>query len=157
MPTMLFGHLAVSALLHHYSKADLTTVMVAGIFPDAVDKTLCRVLHLTPNGRMYGHTLLSLGLSTAIVGLFRGRHIAWSWALGYFGHLVSDSHGFVPWLYPFVTSDFTKPTPSFGFLLWQLMDPKRIGIELALSVWAAHTLVRSGSGSHRHVDALDRK
>jgi hypothetical protein len=145
---MLFGHLAVSALLHRYLKADLSTVMVAGVFPDVVDKTLCRVLHLTPSGRMFGHTLLSLGLSTAAVGLIRGRRAAWSWALGYLGHLVSDADGFVPWLYPFAPHDFHKST--FGpWETWRriLMNPQKLGEELALSAWAAYALFARGEPS----------
>lgn len=30
---MLFGHLVVSALQHHYLNADLRPAMIAGIFP----------------------------------------------------------------------------------------------------------------------------
>jgi len=160
---MLFGHLAVSALLHRYLKADLTTVMVAGVFPDIVDKTLCRVLHLTPNGRMYGHTLLGLGLTTAAVGLIRGRRVAWSWALGYLGHLVSDSDEFVPWLYPLVQYDFSELEPELWELLRRaLMDRKRMGGELALTVWAACALLTQCETSPslhrtRAVDFADKR
>ena len=82
---MLFGHLAASVLQHRYMKADLAPVVVAGVFPDLVDKTLCQVLHLTPSGRMFGHTLAGLGLSALAVRLIWGRRArpapwGWSWA-----------------------------------------------------------------------------
>lgn len=105
---MLFGHIAASALLHRYLNADLKPAVLGGIFPDVVDKTLCRVLHLTPSGRMFAHTLLSWGLSTVVVGLLRGPRTAWSWGLGYLGHLVGDSDGSVPWFYPFSSYQFEK-------------------------------------------------
>jgi len=77
---MLFGHLAISALQHRYLKADLVPVVVAGVLPDVVDKTLCQVLHLTPSGRMFGHTLAGLGLSALCVtpaGWSRGCILLW--------------------------------------------------------------------------------
>lgn len=143
---MLFGHLAVSALQHHYLKADLAPAVVAGFFPDLVDKTLCRVLHLTPGGRTLGHTLAAMGLSTTVVRLLWGRRAAWSWELGYLGHLIGDVGGFIPWLYPLVAYDF----PRRSFSLWEiarqaLTNPSVIGPELALSAWAAYAWWRGGS------------
>ena len=87
---MLAGHLGVSVLAHRYLKADLVPVVVAGVIPDVVDKALCQGLHLLPNGRMWGHTLLGLAVSTVLVRLLWGRQTAWSWAVGYLGHLVAD-------------------------------------------------------------------
>ena len=139
---MLFGHLAVSVLQHRYLKADLVPVVVAGVSPDVVDKTLCQVLHLTPCGRMFGHTLVGLGLSALVVGLIWGRRAAWSWALGYLAHLLGDSHGFVPWLYPFVGYDFPQHAPGlFEIVCRALADPAAMALELALSAWAAWALL----------------
>jgi hypothetical protein len=138
---MLFGHLAVSTLQHRYLKADLVPVVVAGIFPDVVDKTLCQILHLTSNGRTLGHTLVGLGLSTVVVRLIWGRRTAWSWALGCVGHLLGDSGGFVPWLYPFVRYDFPQHSPGLFEMLWrELRNPAAMGLELALSAWAVCAL-----------------
>ncbi|HOT91282.1 MAG TPA: metal-dependent hydrolase [Anaerolineae bacterium] len=137
---MLIGHLGVSGLAHRYLKADLAPVVIAGIVPDVVDKVLCYGVHLMPSGRMWGHTLLGLVLSTAVVGLVWGRQTAWSWAVGYLGHLVADLGGQVPWLYPFVHYDFP---PSLGFwemLLHKLQHPAELVLELALLGWAALAL-----------------
>jgi hypothetical protein len=146
---MLFGHLAVSALLHRYLKADLTTAMVAGTLPDVVDKTLHRVLRLTPAGRMCGHTLLGMGLTTAAAGLIGGRRAAWSWALGYLGHLVSDSgDAGVPWLYPFVPRDLSRSEPDLWKLIRRaLTDRKRMAVELTLTVWAVCALMAQRESS----------
>ena len=138
---MLFGHVAISILQHRYLKADLMPAVAAGVFPDVVDKTLCQVLHLTPNGRMFGHTLVSLVLSTTFVGLIRGRQAALSWASGYLSHLLGDVGGFVPWLYPFARYDF--PQNSFGLLeilRWTLANRAAMRLELALVVWALFAL-----------------
>ena len=62
---MLFGHVAISALLHRHIDVDLGASVAGGLAPDVVDKTLCQVLHATPNGRMYAHTVVGLALSTA--------------------------------------------------------------------------------------------
>ena len=142
---MLLGHIAVSLLLHRYLDADLTPAMAGGMFPDLVDKTLCQVLHLTQSGRMYAHTLLGLGLSTAIVGAVWGGREARSWGLGYGGHLLADVGGPVPWLYPFREYDFA-PAPSLGEILRRALgDPAETGLELSLLLWAL--LAVSGGGA----------
>ena len=134
---MLFGHLAVSVLQHRYLKVDLKPVVAAEVFPDVVDKTLCQVLHLTPSGRMFGHTLAGLIFSTAVVGLIWGRRAAWSWALGYLGHLLGDAGGFVPWLYPFAQYDFSRDSSGlFEIIRRTLANRAALRLELALFVWA---------------------
>ncbi len=138
---MLFGHLAVSVLQHRYLKADLVPVVVAGIFPDVVDKTTCYVLDLAPSGRMMGHTLLGLALTTSLVGLIWGRQTAWSWAIGYLGHLVGDAGSFIPWFYPFKDYDFPPPPPGLWYIVRRVFSsPAEVGFELALSTWAACTV-----------------
>ena len=134
---MILGHLAISALLHRYLKADLASVMAGGLFPDVLDKTLCQVLHVTPSGRMYGHTLLGLGLSTALVRGIWGSRKAHSWGLGYSAHLVADVGGAVPWLYPFREYDFSKLAPPLGEIVRRaLANPAELGLELSLLAWA---------------------
>ncbi|MBN2006898.1 MAG: metal-dependent hydrolase [Anaerolineae bacterium] len=141
---MIIGHLGISALLHRYAKADLAPVMIAGMMPDIVDKTLCQILHLTPSGRMAAHTLLGLAISTGIVAAIWGKRTAWSWALGYLGHLVADAGGEVPWLYPFVHYDF-PPSPSlWETLMYRLSHPLTLLPELFLCIWAGFA---NGMGS----------
>lgn len=134
---MLFGHVAVSVLQHRYLKVDFAPVVVAGVFPDLMDKTLCQVLHLTPSGRTFGHSLAGLALSAGVVGLIWGRRAAQSWALGYLAHLLCDAGGFVPWLYPFVRYEFPPHSPGLLEIVRQaLANPATIGPDLALSAWA---------------------
>jgi hypothetical protein len=147
---MIFGHLAVSALLHHYLDADLKTVVAGGVFPDVVDKTLCQVLHVTPSGRMYAHTLLSVALSTAFVSLVWGREKARAWALGHLGHLVADGGGWLPLLYPFKAYDFGRAELGlFQILQLAMRRTLEMGIELALVAWAACVLAGRWSRSKR--------
>ncbi len=138
---MLIGHVAVSVLEHRYVKAELAPVVIAGVFPDIVDKTACQILHLTPSGRMYGHTLLGVILTTGIVGLIWGKRTAGSWALGYLSHLVGDIGYTVPWFYPFVQYTF-KPSPSLmEILLHKLTNPLSLGLELGLCLWAGLAMI----------------
>jgi hypothetical protein len=146
---MLLGHIAVSMLLHRYLDADLALVMVGGVFPDLVDKTLCQVLHLTPSGRMYAHTVLGLGLSTTLVSAIWGSRQARSWGLGYAGHLVADVGGPVPWLYPFREYDW-EVSPGLGEILRRaLADPAEMGLELSLLLWALLAVSSRGTAEAR--------
>jgi hypothetical protein len=133
---MLFGHIAVSLLQHRYLNADLGPVLAGGLFPDVLDKTMCQVLHITPSGRMWGHTFLGLAISSLLVGMARGQRIAISWALGYAGHLAADAGGPIPWLYPFADYEF-RPAPGLRDILRRFAEDRReILVETGLLVWA---------------------
>ncbi len=136
---MLLGHIAVSLLESHYLDLELKPTMLGGLFPDMLDKSLCQVLHITPSGRMWGHTLLSFALSTAIVRIASGKRAARSWALGYAGHLVADVRGQVPLLYPFARYDF-GPSPDLSTILERFFaDRREVTLELGLLAWALLT------------------
>ena len=135
---MLFGHLAVSALLHHYLDADLKSVVAGGLFPDVVDKTLCQILRLTPSGRMYAHTLLAVTLSTTAVSALCGKRAGQGWAMGYLGHLAADAGGDLPLFFPFKEYEFSGSEPGlFQIVRKAMRDKARMGVELALVAWAA--------------------
>jgi hypothetical protein len=139
---MLFGHLAVSVLQHRYLKVELAPAVAGGMFPDVLDKTLCQVLHWTPSGRMWGHTLVGLVASTAVVGLFGGRRVAWGWACGYLGHLLGDIDALVPWLHPLVQYDFSQGSPGLLEIFRRaLTNPVKMALELVLSAWAVAAYV----------------
>jgi hypothetical protein len=143
---MIFGHVAVSALLHHYLDVDLETVVAGGVFPDVVDKTLCQVLRVTPSGRMYAHTLLGVALSTTAVSMLWGRRKARAWALGYLGHLAADGGGRLPLLYPFKRYEFVGREPGLFQIIQEALHRKvDMGIELVLVVWAACVLANMWS------------
>jgi hypothetical protein len=139
---MLFGHLAISGLLHHYLGADFKAVMAGGLFPDVVDKSLCQVLRVTPSGRMYAHTLLGVAVSTGAVSLIWGRRTARAWALGYLGHLAGDGPWKVPLFYPLLRYEFADREPNlFRIMQVAMSDKVRMGAEFALLVWAAYVLL----------------
>ncbi len=130
--------------------------MIAGLMPDIVDKTLCQLLHLTPSGRMAAHTLFGLAISAGVVALIWGKRAAWSWALGYLGHLVADAGGDVPWLYPFVHYDF-PPSPSlWESLMNKLSHPLTLLPELFLCAWAGFA-ARNKSDVFSDGDARPKK
>ncbi len=137
---MLLGHLAASTLLHRCLNVDILPVTFGAIFPDVVDKTLCQVLHLTPSGRMYAHTLLSLMMTTSLVGWLKGPNLAWGWGVGYLSHLLCDIGGFVPWFYPFMPYDFKPNQSNLSDLFIRIFNATR-PLELLLIVAAILSLV----------------
>jgi LexA-binding, inner membrane-associated putative hydrolase len=110
---MLIGHIGIALLQHRYLDAGFKPAIAGSLFPDALDKTLCQVLRLTPSGRMWGHTALSAVISTVAVRALTGKRTARDWFLGYLGHLLADSGGPIPWWYPFRTYTF-DPSPDFA-------------------------------------------
>jgi hypothetical protein len=131
---MLIGHLAVSILTHRYAGTDLAPTLIGALFPDAVDKTLCQVLRVTPNGRMWAHTILALGGSTVLVRLLAGRETAYAWALGYAGHFFADSPGTLPLAYPFRAYTFSR-SPGFGEILRRFLENREaVALEIALLI-----------------------
>jgi len=122
---ILPGHIAASYLAHRYLRADLPVALVAGIFPDVVDKGLYYLTHLTPNSRVPAHTLLAWVVSSLILlglGWLFGHRATWgySWAVGYGLHLLCDSPlaaGELPFLYPFRAYAFTSPDFPLDYLL----------------------------------------
>lgn len=107
------GHLAIALAQHCLpplikNKKTLKPLLLASVFPDAVDKTIGYILHFMPNGRHYAHNIFSLvGISLG-VGLIWGKVTGYAWFLGYLGHLLADSNSFVPWLFPIQKYAFKK-------------------------------------------------
>ena len=111
------GHLAVALAEHYYLSPTclpdkqvrvISTLLLASLFPDIVDKTIGYVFRAMPNGRHYSHNLFSLvGLSLA-VSLVWGRTLGLAWFLGHLGHLLADSTSQVPWLFPAVDYEFQR-------------------------------------------------
>lgn len=129
---MLIGHIGIALLQHAYLDAELEPVMAGGLFPDVLDKTMCQVLRVTPNGRMWGHTALSVAASTLLVRALAGRRAARDWLLGYLGHFIADSDGPIPWWYPFRTYTF-KESPGFVEILRHFTENRAdVALEVAI-------------------------
>jgi len=141
---MVIGHIGISLLQHSLLDADLVPIVAGGLFPDALDKTLCQVMKLTPSGRMWGHTALSVVITTTLVAALAGTRPARDWLLGYTGHLVADGDGPVPWWYPFRTYSF-EPSPGFLEMLHRFTDNRRAVaaefglLAVGLVAWAARS------------------
>jgi hypothetical protein len=106
------GHLAVAAVQQrlHFShppgRRVLAPLLIASLFPDAVDKFIGYVWGIMPNGRHYAHNLFSLVGLSALVTLVWGQTEGRAWFVGYLGHLLVDGNRFVPWLFPFKRYSF---------------------------------------------------
>jgi hypothetical protein len=110
----ILGHIAV-ALAQDFlipSKknrgAIVKPLLIAGLFPDLIDKTIGYIFQLMPNGRHFGHNIFSLIGSSLLVSLIWGRTTGYAWFMGYLGHLLIDSANFVPWFFPFRDYHFEK-------------------------------------------------
>ncbi len=122
---ILPGHIAASWLCQRCLRADLRVALVAGLFPDLLDKPLYYLSGLTPNSRIPGHTLLGWLVSSAIV-LALGWLIArawvwgWSWGVAYAGHLLCDSPlvgDQMPFLWPWRAYPFTTAPDLWSYFL----------------------------------------
>ena len=104
------GHLGITLGAAHVLnrapliKLNLWVVAFSALLPDLVDKPL--YLLGIGDGRYVGHTLLFVFLVAVAVSL-KGRLYGLSVLFGAMLHLLMDSGGSVPWLYPFVNYTFT--------------------------------------------------
>ncbi len=100
------GHLAVGLATHRLlsriasdDPLPLPSLLLAGLFPDVVDKTIGYVFHWMPNGRHYAHNIFALFGLWLAVSLVWGRRVGVAWLAGYWTHLLADGRT-VPWLFP---------------------------------------------------------
>lgn len=103
------GHLGITLGAAHISnraprlKLNLWVVAFAALLPDLVDKPL--YLLGIGDGRYVGHTLLFVCVVAAAFSL-KNKIYGLSLLFGAVLHLLFDWGG-LPWLYPFVSHDFT--------------------------------------------------
>ncbi len=132
---MVLGHLAFPTIIKHYFPGVKSGPLYAGsLFPDVLDKSL-HSARLRRNGRSLAHTLLTFILTTIGVRLVWGPEYARSWAAGYLGHLICDSDGEIPWLYPFATYEFYPSERN----LWQKIKrwlTELNPLEIVLVIWS---------------------
>lgn len=138
---MLIGHLAVVILEHRYLDAKFVPTLAGGLFPDILDKGLCQVMRITPNGRMWGHSLLALASTTCLVRMAAGEENAYAWALGYAGHFLADSPETLPLAYPFRTYSF-NPSPGFREIIRRFFSQRgKLILELSMLMLAVISLL----------------
>ena len=85
-------------------KLDLWVVAFSSLVPDLVDKPL--YLAGVGDGRYVGHTLLFAFLFAGAFSVVRKAY-GLSALVGVVAHLFLDYDGYVPWLYPLVSRDFS--------------------------------------------------
>ena len=110
--------------------------VAATLFPDVLDKSLKLVFQVMPTGRTFGHGLPLVLVATVVVGLWKGRHGAYSWFMGHLGHLLADwpLTGYVPWLYPLKDYEFPQGGPPV-LVTWPEMALELGTLALALCVY----------------------
>lgn len=132
---MIFGHLAIAALIKHFAPETQTAPLLLGsVFPDIGDKGIkvARGLH---EGRSLFHSLLGLGIAVLCGRLFRDRAAGRSWLIGFAAHLAADAGGDVPWLYPFAYYEFSFRPYSYWEKVKRTVTHPR-PVETALILWA---------------------
>ncbi|MEW5959072.1 MAG: metal-dependent hydrolase [Chloroflexota bacterium] len=127
------GHLTVALAQYRLlfyrrrRKEILLPLLLASLFPDVVDKVVGYGFRLMPNGRHYAHNIFGLAGFSTLVTLIWGRAAGLAWFVGYLGHLLADSEGLVPWLFPLRTYPFRQGRLSVDLrqllkeLLWLMV------------------------------------
>jgi len=113
---ILPGHIAVAILCHKWLGVDLPTTIAATVVPDAVDKGLAQVLHVTPNGRYAMHSLAGWLASSWLASRLGGRRRGRAWALSHMAHFLGDQ-GRIPWWLPFKRYKLARSQDLDEFLL----------------------------------------
>jgi hypothetical protein len=132
---MIFGHLAVSALEHRYVQVPFVPVMAAAVVPDIIDKIMHYGFGQHASGRMWGHTLVGVAVSSLVALALFGKRNAIGWIVGYISHLVCDSGGVVPWFAPLVQYEF-PPAMDFITTLWTGLTKPTLILEFGIAIWA---------------------
>lgn len=142
---MLFGHLAVPTILHHYFELKPVPLYGGSIAPDVIDKGL-QQMGLTVNGRNWAHNIFSLLISTTLIWLVKDGQTAKSWFIGYLGHLICDANGFVPWFYPLASYEFYPSEKN----LWEKIKSARPSIIEFTFILSATSIFLFSKKGHRN-------
>lgn len=139
---ILFGHIGISTFLGSFLSLSLLPVIAGAVIPDLIDKTLL-LFGLINTGRFIGHTLF-LGILITLISyiIFRKKIVSVSLLFGYMLHLLEDAIGFVPWLYPFVSYDFS------AYPLGSIFTPFNIASEIVGIIMLVYVI---RTNSHFHV------
>jgi hypothetical protein len=99
------GHIAITLAQHRLltlsgqDEIPLAPMLLAGVFPDIVDKSIGYIFCLMPNGRHFTHNIFSLLGLSLVVTLLWGTRAGAAWFLSHLGHLLADGDR-VPWFFP---------------------------------------------------------
>lgn len=137
---MFLGHFAVPLIARYYfpEKVAMPALLAGSIAPDVMDKSLQQA-GFAISSRSFAHTLLGLAASCLLMWAGFGRAAMVNWAAGYFVHLLCDTGGNVPWLYPFTAYHFRR---SDRTLLEKLRSARPGPAELLLLGWATVLVAR---------------
>jgi membrane-bound metal-dependent hydrolase YbcI (DUF457 family) len=113
-----FGHLGFTLAFFHSSSSlreRINTYALAfgTLLPDIIDKSFGQFIF--QHGRFVGHSIV-IGFVTCFAAgillklLNKDDRIAVSLLCGWSAHLIEDSSGFLPWLYPLVQYNFPIST-----------------------------------------------
>lgn len=134
-----FAHIASAVAFNRNVLNDesFEAAMLGALFPDAVDKTLAWVLHVTSSSHHIAHTPLAAITLSFVAGKVVSEEFGRSFGAAYFMHLLGDElhHGRVPWFLPI--SDYKRRASD------KSIRPKLVGLafEVAAIAYLA-TLLR---------------
>ena len=99
------GHVGIALPAGYVLRLSLPFVFLGAILPDLIDKPLMALG--IGGGRYIAHTLLFAFVVAGLLSLWKKKY-GLSVLIGMISHLLLDSGGFVPWLYPFKSYKFPK-------------------------------------------------
>jgi len=96
----------------------LYALLLGSLGPDIIDKAIS--LPITGNGRYIAHSLLfDIVISLIILTVFwKNKRIWIGFIVGWQMHIILDTGGFMPWLFPFVNYEFPERSLSF----WEMLQ-----------------------------------
>ncbi len=117
-------------------RPEMAAAVFAFLLPDLIDKPLW-MMGAISDGRYIGHTLLLTSL-VAILFALKKRVYGLVAVCAGMAHLLLDTRGFVPWLFPFKSYDF--PTVDYhGVVTWYAVVFTLL--ELAATIVAVSAMV----------------
>ncbi len=93
-------------------------LLLGSLGPDIIDKAIS--LPITGNGRYIGHSILfDIIVSLVVLAVFwKNKRIWIGFIVGWQIHMILDTGGFMPWLFPFVSYEFPERTLSY----WEMFQ-----------------------------------
>ena len=106
---------------------DFIPMVIGCLYPDIIDKILSQ--QFFSSGRAIGHTLVFCMITSIVILLLRSMKASISFFLATMSHLVLDSSGYIPLLWPIYPTRFKK-TDNALTNLEMIFDPWTITFEL---------------------------
>ncbi len=131
------GHLAFGASAARLAGVSITAAVLGAFVPDIIDKGFNDILHYTPYGRHFMHSVTAVVLLSAGTWMILGRSFGLGWFCGHFTHLLGDLGAFVPLWMPFVHYEWPDDYNTTMVTLrnpWRYLLRPEVGIEFLMLI-----------------------